>query len=307
MHSLEIGPLVTTFHRTVRVSNNEVSNLPPSLGNFEIFRTKDFKNSPSHWEEDSYFIAMHEREALWMSFQTMKPVAALVGAGGINALSGEKLELKLDNDNYLVCPPQPWLDGWKNDDNCIYQFVCTEYEKGSGKTVGEQMIGEEFKSGGITISVFESEEELKIEAPPGEVFFGGGAFPKNDCKSLMQFASGTAHLEAWYCSDMEGCQEMGVGKGGKIHQKIYPDHHGIEVWKHEPSQTANVYLVNGPQFAEITGRPLPPLPPNFNEYAGTWYGLKDEDKGDIEGTDKFTELEKVAPQENSLDNPGEKN
>jgi len=67
----------------------------------------------------------------------------LVGAGGINALSGEKLGVTLERENYLVAPPQPWLDGWKDKDGTVYQFVATAYQKGQGITVAEQLMGED--------------------------------------------------------------------------------------------------------------------------------------------------------------------
>ena len=57
MSFLQIGPVHITFHRTIRVSLNETSSLPPSLGVFPVYRVKDYKgNCPKTWKEDDIFI-----------------------------------------------------------------------------------------------------------------------------------------------------------------------------------------------------------------------------------------------------------
>lgn len=326
MKQLDIGPLRVTLHRTVRVALGETSNLPPSLGEFPIYKVSDYRNTcPSQWEDNAVFVAMHDKEALWMSFEVKSksknnsyryepsaPLAVLVGAGGINALSGEKLGTKLEKDNYLVTPPQPWLDGWKDKDGTVYQFVTTEYQKGEGKTIGEQIMGAECKTGGIGIAVFEAKEPEKLisQSHPSQ-WKGGGPCGQ----SIMQFAAGTSNLECLasndadydyeektsggleLCSLSEGrgrkqrkVMEMGVGKGGKITQKIYSDPHGLEVWKDQPESAVAVYLVNAEQFSEITGHAMPPLPKSVENYHGTWFGLHDKTESDIAGTDVFTGL-----------------
>ena len=88
---------------------------------------------------------------------------------------------------------------------------------------------------------------------------------------------------------------MGVGKGGKIRQKVYPDPYGLEKWRSEPSFVVAVYLVNAEQFSQITGMPMPPLPTSAADYHSHWYGLHDDNKADVQGTDKFTELKSVFP------------
>ncbi len=82
---------------------------------------------------------------------------------------------------------------------------------------------------------------------------------------------------------------MGIGKGGKIRQKIYPDPHGIEVWQDAPVAAVAVYVVDARAFEEITGEKIP-LPVGYEVYNGLWYGLKDQDKEDVTGTSKFTGL-----------------
>jgi hypothetical protein len=285
--NLNLGPLSITFHRTVRVSEKELSLLPPSLGFFDIYQVSDYRiTCPKSWEKNSYFIALHEKEAMWLSFETSNPTALIVSAGGINALTGKEDLNKLEEGNYLVTPPQPWLDGWKNTDGSVYQFVTTKYEKGEGFSVAEQLIGEKSVHGGLLITIFEAKnpQELEIYCKPDETVYGF---------ELCSFASS---LRCCKMTDFE-CEELGVGKGGKITQKIYPDPYGLKVWKTIPTAHASIYLINSSQFSEITGLPMPGLPKSFEDYIGKWYGLKDENYNDIEGTTKFDKLKSVFSDE----------
>jgi hypothetical protein len=71
--------------------------------------------------------------------------------------------------------------------------------------------------------------------------------------------------------------EMGIGKGGKIIQKIYPDPYGLEVWKEQPMVTKAIYVVNAMAFEEITGIKIP-APIGHENYAGHWFGLEGRDR-----------------------------
>jgi hypothetical protein len=359
---MRMSNLRVQFHRTVRVAEGKApSNLPPSLGVMEFARVKEFKaNCPSDWDEDGYFAPLHETEAMWMSFAPSAPVAILVGAGGINALTGEKLGTKLENGNYLVAPPQPWLDGWKDKDGTVYQFVATAHKKGDGNTVAEQLIGAESKTGAIGLAVFHARKGAIVTPEPIPVthkfmsfdgsdsvdiaadmsggasatmiWSGGGhtygatgmsvgmsvntvkcsgtmtSLMANTASSLVKHAlapSGrgstakmmrhadspkrpipTAHVDAVMA-------EMGIGKGGKIIQKIYEDPYGLNVWETKPARVMAIYLVNAEMYAEITGTAIP-KPAVHDTYTGPWFGLKDDDKKDVAGSDKFAGLKSAA-------------
>jgi len=95
---------------------------------------------------------------------------------------------------------------------------------------------------------------------------------------------------------------MGVGKGGKIIQKIYPDPHGLEVWNEKPFGTLAVYLVNAHVFEEITGTKVP-APTDSTDYVGPWFGLQDEEEADVEGTTKFTGLKSAVFPASPLSEP----
>ena len=181
MDRLAFGDLTVSFHRTVQVDPNSTLNLPPSLGRFKLYKAVDYPNScPASWDERGYFIALHEREAMWLSFEISEfrsqPKAMLIGAGGINALTGEKLGIKLEKDNYVVMPPQPWLDGWVDQDGNVYQFVATEFKKGEGLSVGEQILKSESHTGGIGLAVFDLIEpvEIKETRPEETILLSGG-------------------------------------------------------------------------------------------------------------------------------------
>lgn len=263
---LQLGPLLVTFHKTIRVKMDESSALPPNLGYFKLFKVSDYDEvCPASWCREAYFIGMHETEAMWMNFQTVVPIAICVGGGGINVLTGEDFKMELQKDNYMVSPPQPWLDGWKNKDGSVSQFLSTVY--GERRSVGEQLT--ECESGCIEIGVFENKKKLKAKRKPEEIVVCGF-----------------------------GCSEMGLGKGGKIEQKIYPDPYGIDVWHSTPMTTAKLYLIHADQFEEITGKEMP-KPISIEEYNGVWYDLKDDGMEDIEGSDKFENLDSAF--KNSLD------
>src|SRR5262245_32105863 len=162
-----LGPLMVQAHRTVRVpEGRQPAALPPSLGTMEFHLVSEYRSAcPETWEDNAVFVVLHEIEALWLSFHPQQePVAILCGAGGINALTGNPLALKLEEGSYMVAPPQPWLDGWKDTDGTVYQFVATEYKRGEGLTVGEQLLGAESKSGGIGLAVFEPIDRTALQA-----------------------------------------------------------------------------------------------------------------------------------------------
>jgi hypothetical protein len=298
--SIAVGPLQVVFHRTVRVNPDEVSNLPPSLGYFDVYKVEDYRQTcPDYWEKDAVFLALHDEEALWLSFslqRTIPAVAIQIGAGNINAVNGEKLTVNLEKDSYIVHPPQPWLDGWKDKDGTVYQFVTTRYLGGEGKSVGEQLLGSESKTGGLGIAVFEAKDPDKLlpQHTPGEHI--GKMYSLSSCgddlgsylSSYEAFGAGPKMVRG----DVKAA-EMGVGKGGKIRQKIYSDPHGLDTWKSEPAATKAIYLVNAAMFSEITGKPMPPIPIQYKDYFGHWFGLHDKDKEDVPGSDKFTGLKTV--------------
>jgi hypothetical protein len=304
----KFGELEVVFHRTVRVPDGRAAaNLPPSLGHVELYSVKKYRDHcPGSWEEEGFFAALHDTEAMWMSFHSPNhPRALLVGAGGVNALTGEKLGTRLETDNYLVTPPQPWLDGWKGKDGTVYQFVATAYKEGEGISVAEQLIGKESKTGAIGLAVFDPKEpdKLKVKMPKREGWSGSMIGDDFNWTHTAGSYKGGSLMKSEYpvasCStnrvskSARMMSEMGLGKGGKIIQKVYADPHGLEVWQEKPSATLAVYLVNAHVFEEITGIKVP-QPVGYEAYQGHWFGMDDKEEKDVAGSSKFVGLKSAV-------------
>ena len=160
---LHIGPVAITFQRTLRIPDDGNDYpLPPGLGPFPIRRVADYAaRVPDSWREHGgIFIPMWQREALWLRFEGIawRPNALKVGVGKVNAVSGRPWSERLQpedrdgNQDYVVVPEQPWLDGINSGDGTIRQFVAMPL--GMGYTVEGQITGEE-RHGGIQLCVFE--------------------------------------------------------------------------------------------------------------------------------------------------------
>jgi len=132
-NSIQIGKhFSVNFQRTLRIPDDgNTYPLPPGLGRFPIFKVDDYKNKvPASWREHGgVFIPMYQREALWtLSFSGVywRPNAVKIGVGKINAVSGKEWDqqLRKEEQDYIVCPDQPWLDGINAGDGYIKQFVA---------------------------------------------------------------------------------------------------------------------------------------------------------------------------------------
>lgn len=102
---------------------------------------------------------------MWMSFRTNYPYtrrfAIKIYLGGVNGISGEPMipnmatYLRRTNkaarkQDYVVVPPQPWLDGVAVSPGLVKQFVAMPF--GSGYSVEKQVTGEE-RVGGMQFEV----------------------------------------------------------------------------------------------------------------------------------------------------------
>jgi len=324
--SINVGSLSLGFQRTCRVPVGKQNYLPAGLGPFPIFEVEHFSDrAPKEWDKKDYFMPMYQCEALWINFNRQyhkQPKAVMVGSGAINAVTGEKMnEYKLkDPQNYLVVPPQPWLDGWKDTDGKIYQFVAADL--GSGQTIEGQITGEE-KVGGIQLATFKPKPDADLipESRPREhivagdwwsmgwesdkipmpKYFGGffgdlkphryECFSVTSGASQMNLMSSVAEKPV-----MKKVRSMGLGRGGEILQKIYPDPYGLEVWEASPAEARTVHIVNSEDFREVTGHNPPPTPINYKtyqQYGYPWFDLWDKELKDTKGSDIFSKLKPV--------------
>ena len=82
--------------------------------------------------------------------------------------------------------------------------------------------------------------------------------------------------------------EMGLGAGGRMRQKIYPDPYGIDNWLQERAGRVFVHIANAELFTQITGKAPPPSPVSAKSYADAglpWFDLYDADKAFVAGSD----------------------
>lgn len=278
------------FQRTLRIPDDgRTYPLPPGLGRLPVHRADDYANRvPDHWRAaDAFFVPMSAREALWLAFSAAewKPNAVKVGAGGINAITGERWRngLHVSPQDYIVCPEQPWLDGINAGGGEIRQFVAMPL--GAGYTIEGQLTGVE-EVGGVRIAVFEPKPGRFPDAPP----------PRRQTRG-----------EAVQSSPAGGT--MGLAAGGRMTQKIYPDPYGLDTWDQNTASMVDVYMVNGEQYRAITGCTPPPVPIDANTYTRyglPWFALYDEAKGTLDGTEPLSRVKSTGglDRERGLDTSG---
>lgn len=306
------------FQRTLRIPDDgKTYPLPPGLGQFPIKRVEDYADKvPESWRKrGGVFIPMYQREALWISFNSRvwRPNALKIAIGKVNAVSGEPWDQSLkqaetpDNDaranvpkalselmrqavgnttqsqkpqpDYVVCPPQPWLDGINAGDGFIKQFVAMPL--GMGYTVEGQVTGKE-EFGGIQIIVYEPKPGKFADEPP----------PTQEAKLGLSFDAMQAPPSPMAASGAE----MGMGAGGKMKQKIYPDPHGIDTWDAENYGRVYVHIVNSMAYREITGEEPPKTPitaKTYAQYNYPWFDLYDEQLGDVSSPDTLKNVKSV--------------
>lgn len=278
-HHLHIGPRLTlSFQRTLRIPDDGRSYpLPPGLGAFPIYRARPFPDAPAAWRQaDDLFISMYEREALWIGMHgaAWHPDAVMVGLGNINAVSGHAWQLALSDSpaNYLVCPPQPWLDGINAGEGQIRQFVAMPV--GSTYTV-ENQINKNEEAGGLRIAVFQAKLGKFPEEEP----------PKPNILERMRMGS-----------------PMGIAVGGTMNQKIYPDPYGLSTWNPEPMAVLRVHILNSSYFQAVTKLSAAPTPVDAKTYTDAglpWFELYDNNRKSLPLPKEFAQVQSIANLDNS--------
>lgn len=280
-----------SFLRTLRIPDDgKTYPLPPGLGRFPIRRIDDYADKvPAEWREHGgVFVPMYQREAMWIGFgsQHWKPRAVKVGIGKVCAITGARWTESLSGDpqNYLVTPPQPWLDGIAIKKGLIRQFVAMPL--GLGYTVEGQVTGDE-SVGGLQLKVFEPKPGRFPEEPPAwqrASFLGAsGAINFMGCPSAPNLARGVGAA-------------MGLAAGGRMKQSIYPDPHGIDAWDAAHTSRIFVHILNSAMWREITGEDAPPSPITARDYAAhglPWFELYDEKLGALSETHTLATVKSV--------------
>jgi hypothetical protein len=322
--------LSVTFQRTLRIPDDGKSYpLPPGMGAFPLRRVLDYKDRvPASWLKTSgVFLPMYQREAMWIRFhgRDWRPNALKIAAGKINAVSGKPWSQKLKAEgrsgsfngepelDYMVCPPQPWIDGFKTDKDVIRQFIAMPL--GMGYTVEGQVTGKE-EHGGVQIIVYEPKAGRFPDVPPPRPRYeltqsgtlegappgfgpppapGAYGAPPPAFGPPLPGASGFGPPPAQ--RPKAAGTEMGLGTGGKITQKIYPDPHGIDTWDEDHYGRVFIHIVNSMMWREITGEPPPPTPVTAQSYTQAgypWFKLYDEDEPDVGGSPILNKVKSIA-------------
>lgn len=312
--------LALTFQRTLRIPDDgRKYPLPPGFGTFPVKRVLDYKTKvPASWVKTSgVFIPMYQREALWLSFlpRPWRPNAVKVAAGKINAVSGRPWSQKLEppftptgfrgvirepdpEQDYLTVPPQPWLDGFNTGRGTVRQFVAMPL--GMGYTAEGQLTGKE-EHGGIQIIVFEPRQGHFPDQPPSPRQGVRGSYPPSLTGSAfpapMSSPSSATGMAPFGAPAQQKSRAMGLGAGGTMDQKIYPDQHGIDTWDEDNFGRVFVHIVNSMMWREITGEEPPPTPVTARTYAESgypWFKLYDEEKGDVSPSPALANVKSVA-------------
>ncbi len=231
--------------------------LPPGFSTFPIYRVNDLaRRCPAAAQLDADFVVpCYQYEAMWLRFDAAewKPNAVQIWAGGVNVLTGELYPsgLRRRLQNYLVCPTQPWLDGFRTRAEHVQQFVAAPL--GRGETVQEQLGG-----GG------DAALRLRVYEPKP------GIFPDRRPRG---FTSGAIFHEVPFGA-------MGLGGGGSIEQQVYADPHPAHTWNPHDYVDITIQIVNSAAFLALTGERPPPSPISADDYtrAGLpWFKYYDDD------------------------------
>lgn len=265
-----------TLQRTLRIPDDGSDHpLPPGLGAMTAYATG----------EDEYVVPMHRSEALWLSFQApfWRPHALKVGLGATCGLTGKPYDPttlrnagKTKKQDYVVIPQQPWLDGINSGDDVVRQFVAAPL--GHGHTVEEQL-SDAPAQGGLQLTLFAPRKGRFPTAPPTTLF-----------RSNMGVMACAAPAQ-------EPSAGMGLAAGGRIHQKIREDEHGLDTWKRKPTRTLRIELVDALAFEALTGIPAPHPAPDAHSYTAhglPWFTLLQPRARDVKATKRLRRIRSLA-------------
>jgi hypothetical protein len=272
------------FERTLRVPDDgKTWPLPSGLGLFPMRYVDDFeKEPPLEWagesepiklppewtERGGVIMPVHPSEAMCIAFYDGGyPCAIKIGVGNFNAVNGEAWREELSNSpgDYIVAPPQRWLDGFYIGNNKVRQFVAVPQAPGQGA------------AGGIRIVVYPMKQDhydrfaadrraLQLIGPDGG--------PDGASAQLAP-------------TEDEGRGEYIVGFGGRMKEHIYACPHGYEAWDQGLRASCVVTLIGPEQWRRLTRTSPPGPPPTRDDYDAKelpWHDDYSSDVPTVEGS-----------------------
>lgn len=298
-----VPPTTIDLQRTLRIPDDGHEwPLPPGLGRFPIRTVASLgERAPGAMRErGGLIVPIYQAEALWLSFHAphWRPMAMKVGAGMVNAVNADSLdgEIRAGRADYLVTPPQPWLDGFKTGEDTISQFVAMPL--GSGTTVEGQLTGEERIGGIQMLAAGPRPGKFRTTPPPPPPASRRGSVLRMRGMGAMDTDGGMVFAAA------AAPAGMGLGAGGRMTQKVYPDPHGVATWDAERAARIWIHLVPAPLWHALTGEPRPATPADtaaYQRYGLPWYAIYDEPAGDVPVDPRWAKVKTV--QELTGDDP----
>lgn len=266
-----------SFIRTLRIPDDgDEYPLPPGFSRFPLSHVDDYaKALPDSWvRHGGVFLPMYQSEAMWLSFSGDYPMAVRIAAGKVSALTGEPWQDRLTKgpeQDYLVIPEQPWLDGFFAGEGLIRQFVAMPL--GEGYTAEEQLTGKA-EHGGVQIAVYPMKAaEYERHRMPGPEY----------------------NVAADYADVIH--QQMGLAPGGLMRQDIYEDPHGFDAWELSASSRCFVHILNSFQYLQVTHEEPPTVPPTAEDYTDAglpWFDYHEAELEALASPTKLSKLKSVA-------------
>jgi hypothetical protein len=283
-HLGEYAAARVRFERTLRVPDTDTTYpLPAALGRFPLRHVDDFSaRLPEQiLRRGGVLMPMWQAEAMWISFGCgslsgrVMPYAVKVGAGKINAVSGEPWREGLHNDpqDYCAIPRQPWLDGFRTGRDSVRQFVAMPL--GAGVTAEEQLTGAA-EHGGIQIAV----------TPPTEQDFAPW-HERPAREPLGVRKSFHSSSRSW----------MGLAPGGSIHQVVHRNDTPLGYYDTARTLRVFVTILDAVAWRHVTGEAPPHRPPTARDYADAkipWFDFYESDVAAIGGAPALKRLRSLG-------------
>ena len=283
--------LTFQFPRTLRIPDDDTDYpLPPGLGRFPLRLVDDFPTRvPQSWlASGGVMLPMYQAEAMWLYFDgaldeerwVEYPFAIKIATGKINAVSGQTWQDGIHRhpqQDYMVVPKQPWLDGYCVEKGIVRQFVAMPM--GAGYTAEEQVTGKAEHGG------------LQIVAYPMKRRVFERRFPKRTPEDALRVSECTLHSISYAPA------EMGLAPGGRMKQEIYDDPYKLADWDTDHPSRCFIHIANSMVWRQITGENPPTTPPTSKQYTDAglpWFMWYDEHATALEGNATLAKMKSVT-------------